>query len=153
MWQRRALALVSAMIAAAALVNAPPAAADPKAGEKIVSLWTQDAAPGGFMKAKIAYRENEKYPGYYKGSIDGTIQDMEEDGWCVMGYYRATVKVEGKGASVFLDRPLRPRIAACPKGISQPIHHPFEKAKDVRIFVCLTKDGGKTRGHCSPVDH
>jgi hypothetical protein len=145
--KRGALALISTMIAFAALVNAPLATAGPKD----VRLQTFDTDPGGVMRAKTTYRESKKYPGYYEGSIDGTIQDTEEDGYCVIGVYSAAVKRSRGPDLVLQDRDLRPGIAACPKGASQTIHHPFVKAKDVKIRVCLTKNG--SREYCSQYDH
>ena len=47
------------------------------------------------------------------------------------GVYSAVVKDRGR----LYDRDLRPGIAACPKGASQIIRHPFEKAKSVKIRV------------------
>jgi hypothetical protein len=139
-WKLRALSLVSATIAAALLVSAPPAAA----ASRSVNVHTTDNDRGGLLQARITYEKN-KGGKSYSGNIQGRYEDVAEDGYCVQAF--RTGDPDG-GADKKVNRSsLGPPV--CPKGKSQTFDYRYTKAREAAVQVCRVNSKTHQLANCS----
>jgi hypothetical protein len=130
-WRLGALSLISATIAVASLVSAPPAAAE----ARDVDVYTTDKERGGFLRAKITFFPNGD--GTYRSSITGRYEDRDADNYCVKAFRTGGRERYDLGP------------AACPEGKSQAFDYQYSKATKAAVMVCRVNNKTHQLANCS----